>query len=90
MRQIVHRIEEACGLSSIKEVVEKAERHQDTSTTLIELRKNLQVKVISLMNRRDTLRKQLEGEVTGNADLLEDESTQDKKFDEKEKRMIAT
>ena len=46
VRQIVHRIEEATGLQSMMQIVEKAERHQDTSSTLAEMRKNLQTKVL--------------------------------------------
>ena len=67
-------------------MVDKAERHQDTFSTLTDMRKNLQVKVIQLLSKRDVLRNQLEGEEIGD---LDDEATKAKKFDEKEKRMIA-
>ena len=53
--------------------MEKAERHQDTFSTLAEMRRNLQTKVISLLNKRDTLRKKLDGEDM--TVLLEDEAT---------------
>ena len=43
------------------------------------------------MQKRDSLRKQLDGEVTDGAveDLLEDDKVLEKRFDEKEKRLIA-
>ena len=50
------------------------------------MRKNLQTKVIQLLQRRDALARQLDGE---SIDQFEDEASQAKKFDEKEKRMIA-
>ena len=49
------------------------------------MRKNLQTKVIQLLQKRDLLKQQLEGE--GQL-MMDDEATQQKKFDEKEKRMI--
>ena len=52
------------------------------------MRKNLQTKVLQLLQKRDMLRKQLDGEDVVQ-DLLDDEATQVKKFDEKEKRMLA-
>lgn len=84
-KEIVKRVEEACGIQTIQQVVEKAERHQDTSSTLTEMRKNLQTKVITLLQKRDMLKKQLDGE----GELMEDdEATRAKKFDEKEKHML--
>lgn len=84
-KEIVKRVEEACGIQTIQQVVEKAERHQDTSSTLTEMRKNLQTKVITLLQKRDMLKQQLDGE----GELMEDdEATRAKKFDEKEKRML--
>lgn len=70
--------------------MEKAERHQDSSVELAGARRNLQTKVITLLNRRDQLKFKLEAVVTGSdvGALLEDEATQVKKFDEKEKRLI--
>lgn len=55
-REIVKRIEVECGLSTIQQIVEKAERHQDTFLSLTEMRKNLQVKVIKLLQKRDSLK----------------------------------
>lgn len=54
-REVVARIEEACGLQNINQIVEKAERHQDTSATLTEMRKTLQTKVLQLLQKRDAL-----------------------------------
>lgn len=80
------QIEEACGISSMAQIVEKAERHADTYQSLTDLQKNLQAKVLQLLSKRDALRGMLDGEVAE----PEDEATQARKFDQKEKSLIAT
>ena len=49
----------------------------------------MQTKVLQLLQKRDMLSRQLDGEALGADQEVEDEATQAKKFDDKEKRMIA-
>ena len=47
-RQILKQIEEATGLGDINAIIDKAEKHAESFSTMNELRKTLQTKMLNL------------------------------------------
>ena len=54
-------IKEATGLSDFKEILQKMERHSETISSLTQLQKTLQVKLMNLFSKRDNLTAQISG-----------------------------
>ena len=52
-RQILKQIEEATGLGDMNAVIDKAEKHADSFSTLNELHKTLQTKMLNLYQKKD-------------------------------------
>ena len=47
------QIEEATGLADINAIIDKAEKHAESFSTMNELRKTLQTKMLNLYQKKD-------------------------------------
>ena len=96
-RKIIKQIEAETGLGDIDAIIDKAEKHAESFSTMNELSKTLQTKMLNLYQKKDQMQKQIDGLSFDPSKLRSKKSVQDlnernskqEEFDLQERKLTA-